>query len=100
MSTVAYPHIELRADGVPVIAGTGFKVRILVESYLAGATPDEIQKAHPQLSLGGIHGALVYYYDHRAEIDREIAEGNRFAERMMAEQQDAPIQNQMRELGW
>ena len=100
MSTVAYPHIEFRSDGVPVVAGTGFKVRILVEAYLAGATPAQLLNEYPQLTLGAVHGALTYYYDHREEIDQEISNGRRLAEQMMAEYKDSAIQLKMRELGW
>ena len=78
MSTVAYPHIEVRADGKPRIAGTGFKVRVLVEEYLArGVEAIELQRSHPQLTLAQIYSALAYYHDHREEIDREIADLNR-----------------------
>ena len=100
MSTVSYPHIEFRSDGVPVIAGTGFKVRVLVEDYLAGSTDADLLSAYPQLSMSGIHSALTYYYDHQAEIDRQIAEGRRLAEQMMAEAKNSPIERKMRELGW
>jgi uncharacterized protein (DUF433 family) len=96
MSTITYPHVEFRSDGVPVVAGTGFKVRILVEAYLAGATPAQLLADYPQLTLGGIHGALTFYYDHREEIDQEIAEGRRLAERMMAEQGEPFLNKKLR----
>jgi Protein of unknown function (DUF433) len=35
---------------------------------------DEIHRQHPHLSLGQIYSALAYYYDHQAEMDREIDE--------------------------
>ena len=50
--------------------------------------------------MSGIHSALTYYYDHQAEIDRQIADGRRLAEQMMAEASDSPIQRTMREVGW
>jgi hypothetical protein len=27
---------------------------------------------HPQLTLGQIHSALAYYWDHKAELDQDI----------------------------
>jgi uncharacterized protein (DUF433 family) len=75
MSTVAYPHVELDPNGQAYIAGTPFKVRMLVEEHLANAADAaELQRRHPQLSLGQIYAALGYYYDHQQSIDRDIAD--------------------------
>jgi hypothetical protein len=53
MSTIAYPHIEVSADGRARILGTGFKVRMLAEEHLhTGADAIELQRGHPNLSLG------------------------------------------------
>ena len=99
MSTVSYPHIELRADGTACIAGTGFKVRMLVEEYLAGADAEELHREHPHITLSQIHSALAYYYDHQQEIDKQIAELNRFAEEFRREQGESPLAKKLRELG-
>ena len=48
---------------------------MLVEELLAvGADADELLRRHPQLTLAQIYGALVYYHDHKHEIDCEIDE--------------------------
>ena len=100
MSTVAYPHIEVRADGKPRITGTGFKVRVLVEEYLAtDRNALELQNSHPQLSLAQIYSALAYYHDHREEIDREIEELNREAEQIRAELGEPLLVKKLREMG-
>ena len=36
--------------------------------------------------LADVHAALAYYLDHRAEIERQIAEGERLADQLAAEQ--------------
>lgn len=41
-----------------------------VTSY--GWSPEELHLQHPYLSLGQIHSALAYYWDHQAELDAEI----------------------------
>jgi uncharacterized protein (DUF433 family) len=99
MSTVAYPHIEVRANGKAYIKGTGYKVRILVEEYLAGAHPEEMEREHPPLTLSQIHGALTYYYDHKEEMDRETEELTRFAEELRAQQGESVLAKKLRELG-
>jgi uncharacterized protein (DUF433 family) len=42
-----------------------------------GKSVDEIS-AEYDLSLAEVHAALAYYYDHQAEIDRDIREGHAF----------------------
>ncbi len=69
-----YEHIVLDEAGVPLIAGTTMKVVELVLEYTAyGWSPEELHFQHPYLSLGQIHSALAYYWDHKAELDQDIA---------------------------
>ena len=73
-ATIA-PHIWLDDRGVPWVDDTNTKVREIVLDVLAyGWSPQEIQLNHPHLSLAQIHAALTYYYDHKTDLDREIAE--------------------------
>lgn len=68
-----YEHIVLDARGVPRIAGTTMKVVELVTAQTAyGWSPEELHFQFPHLSLGQIHSALAYYWDHRDELDRDI----------------------------
>jgi uncharacterized protein (DUF433 family) len=61
MSTVSYPHIEQRQNGKLYIAGTPFKVRQIALDHVSyGWGPSEIQREHPQLTLGQIHAPLGY----------------------------------------
>ncbi len=46
-----------------------------------GKNIDEIAEAYG-LTLADIHAALAYYFDHREEIDRSIAESESFVEQM------------------
>ena len=40
-----------------------------------GYSPEQIVAEHyPELSLAQVHAALLYYFEHQDEIDREIAE--------------------------
>ena len=69
----AYEHIVINEAGVPLIEGTTTKVIELVLDVLAyGWSPDELQFQHPYLTLGQIHSALAYYWDHKEELDRDI----------------------------
>jgi uncharacterized protein (DUF433 family) len=68
------PHIVADDASVPMIAGTRIKVIEVVLDHLAYRwDAQEIHRQHPHLSLGQIHSALAYYYDHEAEMDKAIA---------------------------
>lgn len=68
-----YEHIVLNEAKIPFIAGTNMKVIELVLDRTAyGWSPEELQFQHPYLTLGQIHSALAYYWDHQEEMDREI----------------------------
>ena len=74
MATVDYPHISLDSTSVPVLTGTRIKVVEIALDHLAhGSDADEIRRQFPFLTLGQIHSALAYYYDHQDEVDQDIA---------------------------
>lgn len=53
------------SDGAPTIDGTGIRVKdVASASEHSGYSPDEITQLYPDLSLGDVHRALAYYYDH------------------------------------
>ncbi|MGH2355425.1 MAG: DUF433 domain-containing protein [Chloroflexota bacterium] len=88
-ATTGYRYIEFNGRGAPVIAGTGFKVAVLVEQMHSWAwSPEDVHANHPQLSLAQIHAALAYYHDHVEKIEQEIAQGDREYE--VARQRAAP----------
>lgn len=69
-----YPHIVLNDQGVPVIEGTTMKVvEVITVRDAYGWSPEEIQFQFPYLTPSQIHAALAYYWDHRDELDREVA---------------------------
>ena len=48
----------------------------------------EIHRQHPHLSLGQIHAAFAYYYDHQEEIDAQIQKDSQEYERLRLETKD------------
>jgi uncharacterized protein (DUF433 family) len=70
--------------GKPRIAGHRITVQdIATWCVRLGRGVDEVATDH-DLSLAEVHAALAYYYDHREEIDRSIAESRAFAEGLKA----------------
>jgi uncharacterized protein (DUF433 family) len=97
MKSVAYPHIEIDADGVPCVAGTRTKVVEIVLAHLSYSwDAEEIHRQHPDLSLAVIHSALAFYYDNQAEIDKDIERRMRDEARILAEIERSPIQLRLR----
>ena len=76
-------HIEITpgvAGGKPRIAGHRITVQnIVIWHERMGKVPDEIA-AEYDLTLADVYAALAYYFDHRAEIDRDIQESEAFIE--------------------
>ncbi len=78
-----YPHVELAVDGVPFVSGTTVKVVELVSAHLAyGWSPAELHYQYPHLSMGQIHGALAYYWDHKDVLDADIEHRRKLVERL------------------
>jgi uncharacterized protein (DUF433 family) len=78
-----YEHIVLDEQGVPLITGTTMKViELVLEQRASGWSPEELRAQFPYLSLGKIHSALAYYWDHQEALDRDIARRLAFADEM------------------
>ena len=68
-----YEHIEIDTNGVPYILGTKMKVIELVLGKIShGWSPEELHFQHPYLTMGQIHSALAYYWDHQSELEKDI----------------------------
>lgn len=86
-----YEHIVLNDAGVPIIAGTTMKViELVLEQRGSGWSPGELHDNFPYLSLGKIHSALAYYWDHQEELDRDIDARLAFVEELRARNPTPP----------
>lgn len=81
-------HIEVTpgvAGGKPRVAGHRIKVQdIAIWHERMGKSADEIA-AEYDLEISDVYAALAYYFDHRAEIDEAIREGDAFVEKLRQE---------------
>jgi len=78
MQATHYQHIVLNEQGVPEILGSTMKVLELVLSQKAyGWSPEELHSQYPHLSLGQIHSALAYYWDHEDALEAAVLESVR-----------------------
>lgn len=93
-------HIHRDAEGRAWIDDTNIKVIEVALDHIAyGWSADEIHVQHPHLSLGQIHAALSFYFDHQEEFDKRIEASLREAERLAEESKDSPLRRRLRLLG-
>jgi len=91
-----YEHVVLDDEQVPLIEGTSVKVVELVADHKAyGWSPEELHFQHPHLTLGQIHSALAYYWDHRQDLDEDIKKRLRRADRLRTQAMPSPLQSRL-----
>lgn len=78
MATVT-THIELRPNRAEqlraFVAGTRVRVQdIYALAEIQARTPDQMVGSLPELTLGQLHAALLYHFDHREQILAEMRE--------------------------
>jgi uncharacterized protein (DUF433 family) len=70
-----YPHI-VKEEGQPARLEGHARTRVamIVTDYVwRGWSAEEIALKYPYLTPAEVHAAMTYYFDHRDEIDRELA---------------------------
>lgn len=86
--TASVEHIVLTpgtCGGKPRIRDTRIKVRdIVVWHERLGRSADEIVRDYPHLQPADVYAALAYYYDHREQINAEMAADDALAGEMKA----------------
>lgn len=71
LSAAAVEPIPLSTDtnGVIRVAGTRVTLDTVVDTFLTGASPEEIAQDFPVLHLDDVYAVITYYLRHRAEVD-------------------------------
>lgn len=90
MATAAkpeYPHITQDPEvcgGRPCVAGTRIRVMDIVALHEAGHSPEQILEEYkpPLASVYDVYAALVYWNDHRAEVQAAFEEDQRVGEQI------------------
>lgn len=90
-------HIEITpgiCGGRARVAGHRIRVQDVVLWTEQGRSPDDIVASFPQLTLGDVHAALAYYFDHREAIDAEIRQDDEFVSELKARLGPGPLHDQ------
>lgn len=97
LSETRYEHILLDEAQAPLIAGTTMKVVELILDHLAyGWSPEELHFQHPYLTMGQVHSALAYYWDHKAELDRDIEQRMQLVDQLEKTTPPVPLVERLR----
>jgi uncharacterized protein (DUF433 family) len=92
-----YEHVVLDEQGVPIIAPTNMKViELVLEQMAYGWSPEELHLQHPYLSLGQIHSALAYYWDHKEALEHDIERRLRAVDELGRQVTPAPLLDRLR----
>ena len=101
MATGVANHVWLDTSGIAWLDDTNIKViEVALERLAHGSSPEEIFDQHRgHLSLGQIHAALSYYFDHQAEMDSEIDRQLREFDKLRAATLNSPGRQRLRGQG-
>jgi uncharacterized protein (DUF433 family) len=66
--------LSTAADGVIRIAGTRVTLDTVIDTFLTGASPEEIVQDFPVLPLDDVYAVLTYYLRHRDEVNAYLRE--------------------------
>ena len=72
------------------IKGTRVGIEVVIEKFLEGASPEEIRRHHPHLTLKQIYATITYYLFNREETDTYITAGHKRIEAAYEEQRKNP----------
>lgn len=95
-----YEHIILDKDKTPMIVGTTMKViELVLDSQAYGWSPEELHFQHPHLTLGQIHSALAYYWDHKDALDTDIEHRLQRVDQIQQELPSSPLKKRLKAEG-
>lgn len=100
MTMTSTYHVTTDDRGVAWLDDTNVKVIEVAADHLAhGTSPEEMHLQYPHLSIAQICAGLAYYYDHRTELDAQIAGQMRDYEQRSAATPDSPGKARLRRQG-
>jgi uncharacterized protein (DUF433 family) len=95
-----YEHILIGKGGEATVAGTTMKVvELVAESLAYGWSPEELHLQHPYLTMGQIHSALAYYWDHEEVLNREIQQDVKDIEQIRKAAGPSPLVRRLKRQG-
>ena len=83
-------YFDFVQEDVIRIKGNRIDIEIVLEDYLAGASPEEILLRYPTLNLEKIHATILYYLAKTEEVEAYLERVRQFDEAAEQEQRQNP----------
>lgn len=98
MLAVAEPiPLQEDADQVIRVGGTRVPLETVIETFEAGATPEEIAQDFPVLRLDDVYAVITYYLRHRQESQAYLEKRRAAAEEVRKQVEAMPSHAAFRE---
>ena len=81
-------YIEQR-EGVYRVGSTRVSLDSVVYGFRRGASPENIQRSFPALTLEQVYGAIAFYLANQPEVDQYLLEGEQEFERLRQASREA-----------
>ena len=75
-------------------------VELVMSKMAHGWSPEELHFQYPHISLGQIHSALAYYWDHQDALDADIKRRREKVEAMKRNAPSSRIAQKLKEQGF
>jgi uncharacterized protein (DUF433 family) len=100
LSAAALEPIPLStdSDGAIRVAGTRVTLDTVIDTFMTGASPEEIAQDFPVLRLDDIYAVLTYYLRHREEVDVYLRDRRARAKAVRSEIEARSPQTGLRDL--
>ena len=79
-------YFDFVQEDVIRIKGNRIDIEIVLEDYLAGASPEEILLRYPTLNLEKIHATILYYLAKKEEVEAYLERARQLDEEAEKEQ--------------
>lgn len=74
-------------------------IELVLGKIAYGWSPEELHFQYPHLTLGQIHSALAYYWDHQEAMDQAIEESLKEADQLRASAGQTRLQAKLKAKG-
>jgi uncharacterized protein (DUF433 family) len=68
------PPIREDDSGALRVGQSRVLLELVVRAFQDGSTPESIVQRYPSVTLGDVYGVIAYYFHHKADIERYLAE--------------------------
>lgn len=97
-TAITIDHIVVDDQGVARIKRSPRMkvIHLVMDRQTNGWSPEDMQAQYPDIPLAAIYAAFSYYYDHKDELDGQIADSTQHAEDLRKANKNTPLAKKLR----